>query len=118
MKSVSEEVALEPSHIPQLTDNKMMILSTFFPPPLSTSTAVEGGPASPKVTPANNPPAPAMLCSFYAVLCPVPLLTPPAVPTQRGRCDYRRSVTPLPEADPVQRYRPWLVLARCSTGDW
>ena len=34
-------------------------------------------------------------------------------------CDYRRTVTPLPEADPVQRYRPsWLVLARCSTGDW
>ena len=30
MKSVSEEVALEPSHIPQLTDNKMMILSTFL----------------------------------------------------------------------------------------
>ena len=85
MGSVSKEVALEPSHIPQLTDDKMMILSTFFPPPLSTSTAVEGGPASPKVTPANNPPAPTMLCAFYAVLCSVsvPVLTPPAVPTQR-----------------------------------
>ena len=124
MKSVSEEVALEPSHIPQLTDNKMMILSTFLllllhslPSPSNRRGWSCQSQGNPSKQPSCSYHVVCILCSFVFRPC----LDAACCPNTTGHCDcdYRRAVTPLPEADPVQRYRPsWLVLARCSTGDW